>query len=300
MSLTTTATTTTDGTPYSVTYDLADSVDQTTSSIVVTVVVEDDQAASFKRNMLGWSEINGDGTLDRRLPEVAKWGNERKYYCVKLDPVGKTPKITDGQHINNDDGWPEFSVAMYRATFVIPLYTVLSDTDVPGGVGRERHRFCIWTPKLTATNEKIPGGGFKFVDDTLPANGGQISVPEVGVRAGRVIGLQCKWIDVPRFDVVTLSGFMNRINDSDFEMNGELYEVGTVLLTGVAGEQKINSRGHKAYDITFDFAIRADGRNWNKFWKSGTAGYVEISDNGLSTGTKPYDSVTFDLLWSFQ
>lgn len=300
MSLTTTATTTTGGVPYSVAYDLADSVDQTTSSIVVTVVVEDDQAASFKRHMLGWSEINGDGTLDRYLPEVAKWGNERTYYCVKLDPVGKTPLYIDGAIQNNDDGWPEFSVSMYRATFVIPLYTVLGDADVPGGTGRERNRFCVWTPKLTAVNEKIPGGGFKFVDDTLPANGGQISVPEVGVRAGRVIGLQCKWIDVPRFDVVNLSGFMNKINDSDFEMNGETYATGTVLLTGVAGEQKINAHGSKAYDITFDFAIRADGRNWNKFWKSGSAGYVEISDNGLSTGTKPYDTVTFDLLWSFQ
>jgi hypothetical protein len=294
MPLTTTATTTANGIPYSVELDVADQIDQTTSSLTVTLAVQDSEAESFKADMLGWSEITASGGLTRTPPEVAKWGNRRDLYCVKLDPIGKTPLFeTDGDWQRNDDGWPEFDIARYRATFVKPLYQVLGDDDVT----RELDRFCVWKKRVTAQNEKIPGGGFKWVDDVTAAN--RTPVPEVAVRVGRQTVLTCKWIDVPRVDYEILATYCNRINDSDFEMDGTTYETGTLLLTGLDAEPRVNGRNDKSNDITFEFAVRSDGRTWNKFWKSGTAGYVEISSDGTSTGDKPFDTVTFDLLWSF-
>lgn len=292
MPLTTTATTTASGIPYSVEFDLADQIDQTTSSVVVTVSVDDDSAPSFKKDMLGYSTVNGDGSLSRILPEVCKWGTERTHYCVKLDPVLKTPKYTAGVLQLNDDGWPQFDIAKYRATFVVPLYAVLEDDEVSS----ERDRFCVWRRRDTAQNEKIPGGGFKWVSSTASE---RTPVPEVGVRVGRQSEITCKWVDVPRVDYARLDSFCNTVNDSDFVMDGTTYTTGTLLFTGFDAEPKINGRGDKAYDITLSFAVRADGRTWNKFWKSGSAGYVEISSDGTSGGDKPFSSSTFDNIWNF-
>ena len=291
MPLTTTATTTEGGIPYSVEFDIADQIDQTTSSITVTVTVEDSAAESFKRDMIGYSTVGGDGKLVRRLPEVAKWGDKRTHYCVKLDPVMKTPLYTAGVLQLNDDGWPLFDIAKYRATFVVPLYTILSDDERSS----ERERFCVWRRKTTAQNEKIPGGGFYWVD-AVAAN--RTPVPEVGVRVGRQTELTCKWLDVPQVDHDTLSGYCNKINDSDFEMDGTTYTTGTVLFTGYDAEPKINGNGKKAYDITFTFSVRADGRTWNKFWNPAVAGadkYAEVTDGA---GNKLFQTADLNLIWT--
>jgi hypothetical protein len=269
---------------------MADQIDQTTSSITVTVTVEDAAAESFKRNMMGYSIVGGDGKLRRRLPEVAKWGNFRDHYCVKLDPVFKTPLYTDGVLQLNSDGWPQFDIAKYRATFVVPLYTIMSDDERDS----ERERFCVWRRKTTAQNEKIPGGGFYWVD-AVAAN--RTPVPEVGVRVGRQTELTCKWLDVPQVDHETLTSYCNKVNDSAFEMDGTVYPTESVLLTGYDAEPKINGNRDKSYDITFTFAVRSDGRTWNKFWKSGASGYVEISSDGTTGGDKVFETLTFDLLW---
>jgi hypothetical protein len=295
MPITTTALTETDSIPYSVEFDLADEMDQTSNSVSVTVAIADSDCKRFKSAMLGWSEIDKDtGGLIRYLPEPCKWDQANELYCVKLEPLGKTPLYSTGTLQLNDAGWPKFDIARYRATFARPLYQVKSDAEV----SNEQERFCVWMKKVTSINEKIPGGGFRFVDDTKPANT-QVQLPEVGVKVGRQLMLSCKWVDVPRVDYDTLAFYCNKINDGSFEMDGTIYDTGTVLLSGIDTQPRINSRGDKSYDITFEFAIRADGRSWNRFWKSGKEGYVEVSDNGLSTGNKPFDSLVFDLLWSF-
>jgi len=292
MPLTTTATTAASGVGYSVEYDLADSADTTTASLTVTLSCADDDAEQFRADMLGYSEVIG-GTLFRTLPEMAQWDGGSGYYCVRLDPVRKTPLVSAGAAQNNGAGWPKFDIATYRATFAIPLYRVIED----GAVTYEHERFCVWRARTTAQNEKIPGGGFQYIDDVTPAN--RVKINEVGVKTGRQTDLTCKWLDVRFVDYAKLSALCNKINSSAVTWEGTTYDAETVLFTGFDAEPRINGLGVISFDVTFSFSVKTDGRSWNKFWKNGTDKYVEVSSNGQTSGDRPFATADLNTIWSF-
>jgi hypothetical protein len=292
--------------PYAVMHDIRQTSDPTTTGYTASLVVDGIYTFSkgtadlFARDLLGWSEVVNN-VLQRTLPEPC--GRDPRAYCVKLESVAHHPDaLTDGATTVNPDGWPTYDQEAFQATYAIPLYKVLEDADV---IAHEHERFCIWRSKITAQNEKIPGGGFKWIDGSVLAN--RTQVPEVGVKTGRMIELTCKWLDVPMFNYAKLKTLCNKVNNSTVDWNGVQYDPQTVLLTGVDNEPRINAVGDYSYDITFSFAVRTDGRTWNSFWKSGAAGYVEISSDlvqgdglgGTASGRKPFEIAQLNNLWTF-
>jgi hypothetical protein len=209
----------------------------------------------------------------------------------KLWAEGRIPDdLTGGAVTVNSVGWPTYQIESFQATYAIPLYAVLEDDEVT----YEHERFCIWRSKITAQNEKIPGGGFQFVSATASE---RVKVSEVGVKTGRRMDLTCKWLDVPFFDYEFYKTLANTINSAAVTWNGVTYDAETVLLTGIDHEPRVNGVGLRTNDITFSFSVVSDGRTWNKFWKSGSAGYVEISSDGTSGGTKPFTTADLNTLW---
>lgn len=301
MPLTTTATTgqtsTADKTAigYAVGHDIQETDDPQTTGYAVTLTVEGSDSPAFVYEMLGYGEVLNIGTptakLHRVLPEPC--GRDSRAYCVKLESVMHAPDaLTAGATTVNSVDWPTYQIESFRATYAIPLYDVLEDEDVT----YEHERFCIWRSKITAQNEKIPGGGFQWVSGTAAD---RTKVPEVGVKTGRSMEMTCKWLDVPFVYYDIFSTLANCVNASDVTWNGITFTTETVLLTGVDAEPRINVTGNRTYDITFSFAVRTDGRTWNKFWKTGSAGYVEISSDGTTGGTKPFQTADLNLLWTF-
>lgn len=245
-------------------------------------------AGVWLEEMLGRTDILLGGILQRTLPEYCP--HRPTAYAVQADLV----RMIRGEVNTNDDkGWPEFEQAVYRVTYAIPLYDVLEDRVT----AYEHQRFCVWRKRTVATNEKIPGGGFKFIDDAVAAN--RIRLNEVGVKTGRTLEMTCKWIDVPTFDYAILSPLSNRINEESIVLDGVEYPAETVLFIGADEEPRVNASGQHNRDINLTFAIRTDGRTWNKFWKNGTQGYVEVSDDGTSGGARPYAVADLNNIWTF-
>lgn len=280
--------------PYAVHHDIRQTADQNTTGYTVTVSVDGQYTNNgnglFEYDMLGYSDIPSPGVLRRVLPEPC--GRDPRAYCVKLESVGHIPDaLTAGAVTVNSAGWPTYQIESFQATYAIPLYAVLEDDAVT----YEHERFCVWRSKITAQNEKIPGGGFQYVSATASE---RVKVSEVGVKTGRQLELTCKWLDVPFFDYDLFKTLANTINTTAVTWNGMTFDAETVLLTGVDHEPRVNGVGLRTYDITFSFAVRTDGRTWNKFWKSGSAGYVEISSDGTSGGTKPFTTSDLNALWT--
>ena len=178
------------GVPYSVGYDYSQTADPNTVGANVTLFVEGNNSDLFVEEMLGYSEVVG-GNLSRVLPEPCGYyrpglgtGAEgKRMYCVGLASVSHTPTPpVAGVAVVNSEGWLEYDLEAWKATFAVPQYNVLEDEEVQ----YEHERFCVWRMKVTASNEKIPGGGFQYIT----ANKEKVS--EVGVKTGRQLELSCK------------------------------------------------------------------------------------------------------------
>jgi len=280
---------------YAVHHDIQQTSDPTTTGYTVTLTVDGantlGQGSSdlFARDMLGWSSVPLAGVLSRVLPEPC--GRDPRAYCVKLESVMHVPDdLTAGEVTVSPAGWPTYQVESFRATYAIPLYQVKEDDEVT----YEHERFCVWRTKVTAQNEKIPGGAYQRVDGTA-AN--RLPLNEVAVKTGRGFELTCKWLDVPFYDPAHLATLMNKINDADVTWNGVTFAENTVLVTGIDAEPRVNGVGDLVYDYTFSFSVKGDGRTWNKFWqRDGT--YVEVSTDGTAGGSKPFATADLNELWS--
>jgi hypothetical protein len=163
-----------------------------------------------------------------------------------------------------------------------------------GSVLFEHERYVVWKRRGVAENEKIPGGGFKIAPGE-PGAGKQIS--EVGVKTGRTVQLEAKWIDVPFVNYSKIGPLSNKVNAAPVTFNGVTYDAETVLFATWGEDPRVNPFGTATTDITFTFSIRCDGRSWNKFWlKAGASvAYVSVVDDA---GNKPYAAGDLNDLFS--
>lgn len=260
---------------YNQTGDVKEQYGQTANGSGFLLELAYADGGAFLRDMLGYSELNGNEIV-RVLPERSGYDDDQ--YCLQCD-LAKSITYTG----LSADEWPEFERVVYNCQFAAPLYAVLEDDEVE----HEHERFVIWRSRGAANNEQIPGGGFKFTD------GSNAILAQVGVKTGRLIYLQAKWIDVPFLSTNIYFNAANRVNSTEVTWNGSTYAAETVLFESWDSDQRRNPFGELTYDITFNFAVRADGRTWNKFWKSGLSGYVEVSHDGTPGGNKPFS--TYDL-----
>ena len=260
--------------------DFGETADPSSSSYSALCTVAWEDAQDFVEEMLGRTELTIDGKLNRILPEYCP--HKPRAYAMKADLV----KTMTWQQNSAVDGWPEFAQSVYRVTYAVPMYDIKEDEEVT----HEHERFCVWSKRITAQNEKIPGLTYKFASGK-PLN-------EVGVRMGRQLEMTCKWLDVPVFDYAIISDYANKINSSAITLDGTEWDAETVLFVGGSEEPKVNAAGQRNRDISLSFLCRLDGRTWNKFWNPAVAGadkYAEVTDGA---GNKLFQTADLNLIWT--
>lgn len=263
----------------------------TTNGSVFLCEVAYEDSGAFLRDMLGYAEVVGS-SLQRVLPERSLWDDDQ--YAVAANLV-KSITWEDNEegvaagYADPEEGWPRFNRSVYAVTFAAPLYRVREDDEVDA----EYERFVVWREKGVVQNEKIPGGGFKFVT----AN--KEPLYEVAVKVGRTLQLTAKWLDVPEIDVERLTGYCNKVNNDTLEWNGRTYAADTVLFDSFDVEPRNNSFGDPTNDVTLNFLVRIDGRTWNHFWLSGANGYVLVTSDGTLAGDRPFEGANLNAVWEF-
>lgn len=255
-------------------------------------------AADFLDDMLGWPLVVG-GVLQRTLPERCPYAPTQ--YAVKADlvrafgnPYDPAPFASPDASVLGDNAWPDFGTAIYRVTFARPLFDVLEDPDSGGS---EMSRHVIRRRKIVPQNEKWPGASYKFVNDAITADK-RIPLSEVGVRTGRMIQYQMKWLEVPLTAVLETNQLAcaNKVNDVTFDGR---YPAETVLFESMDSEPRTTARGDLVSDITYNFLVRADGRTWNKFWSRSNGGFTSVTIDGSSGGTKMFQTADLTKLFKF-
>jgi len=271
--------------------DIKEVYNQTSSTTTVICEIAFEDSIVFLYHMLGYSQKIGT-YLSRVCPEVCGWNPNQ--YAMSAELV---KALTWTGDLPLSDDWPGFTRLQYAVTFGAPLYEIIEDpVPLSGSSFDESKRFTVWKKKGAASNEKIPGGAFKIINDALPPNGGQTPIGEVGVRTGRTVSLEAKWLDVPYVNYLGISALANKINDGPVTFDGERYEAETVLFESWSQEPKRNAFGERTFDITFNFLVRQDERTWNEFWKAdGT--FAKVSSDGTSSGNKVFQVGTLENLF---
>ncbi len=260
---------------------------QETSGLSIDCEVAAADRSLWFQDMLGWAIADAASPTGMRrvLPERCGLEDYEDHYCMQLDRTA-TIRGSSVDEVLLDEDWPTFERLRYRASFVRPLYAILEDDPAETD---ESYRYCIWERKLTAENEKIPGGGFHFADNQV--------VEQVAIRVGRCFEIRCTWVDVPEVPLTRITNCINRINNAALTLNDVTYATETVLFKGVDEKRRRNAYGGYTYDITYTFLVRADGRTWNELWRVNAAGNVVYEAPTDAAGNKIYSTVSLAQLW---
>ena len=260
------------------------------TSATVTVICETAFATSerFLQHMLGRA-TRKPTYIERMLPEVSLWGPftlNPVHYALSADAVkfiGWTGKVDP-----LDKAWPAYDRVQYAVTYGAPLYE-LSEDNVGGVTTDESTRFVLWSKNGAASNERIPGNSFKFI------NANKDPIGETGIRTGRTVSLEAKWLDVPYVNYTRIAAISNRINAAAVTFDGQTYPAETVLFESWSEAKKRDVFGQRVSDVTFKFLVRQDldstgaQRTWNKFWtKDGLT--VEVSSDGTTGGVRVFQT----------
>lgn len=256
-------------------------------SALCTCTYEDSDL--FLAEMLGYSKKIGT-QLQRVLPERSGWdfGNTDVIHYAMDARLVKCLNWQDNDAIS---GWPVYGEMVYLVTFAAPLYEVKEDDEV----FYEHERFCVFTKRGTASNEKIPGGSLIFPSDGVKLN-------EVGVKTGRTTSLAVKWCDVPYVNYAKLSTLANKVNQSGFSLDGTTYTAETVLFENWSEDKRVNAFGKRVVDLTLNYTVRVDGRSWNTVWRKAAGGgltYEAPTYDGTLGGDKTFATADLNECFSF-
>jgi hypothetical protein len=274
------------------------------NTVSIFAFVDWDYRNYFVQDMLGHSFMLGTpGTSSRQmirvLPEQCPFlldnNNAADLFGSLYAASCELVKSVTWRNNTAPNDWPKYTKAVYKVTFASVLYPVLGEDQITS----EKDRYTIFTPRGESKEEKIPGGGYKFADGTARV------VQEVGTLTGRLVKLECKWLDVPEIPYSNLLLYSNKVNDDVLTLDGVDYVAETVLFENWAALPRMSPLGKKTYDLTYNFLIRSDGRSWNKFWnttaaKAGFADpYTVITSDGTTGGTKPYITGPIQKIFQF-
>lgn len=274
--------------------DISREYGTTSATTTVLCTIAFDKTEYFLYEMLGYSTHDGSN-LKRMLPEqmpylgVGRYSNGAGQYALSAKLHKNMGGWTSRDLVNK--GWPNFQNSVWSVTFGAPLYRVKEDAEVT----YEHERFCIFKTRGVAENEKIPGGGF-FIKAGEPDAGKPVN--EVGIKTGRTVQLEIKWIDVPYVNYTKISGIANKVNAADWVVNGITYKAQTVLFQTWVAEPRINAFGSFTNDITFTYSIRQDDRTWNKFWLLTSSGVKNVGVEDAA-GLPPFATGNMNDAFSF-
>ncbi len=298
------------------------------------------------RDMVGEVEVTRPGStylLNRYVPEIVQYGDGRKQFCTIVDQLeqGGNPTDVIGQFNFQQavNFWPKTLWCKYRTVFESPPYAILSTSDltaISAAAGdyagaKELYRYCVRTRKTYSREQPIPAastaGGFKVIDDAVPAN--RKPIGQVGFKVVSMADITIKWVrvpigwpppvgydaDVPGIGLVTWPPLVNpvvlditkqrtrdtykgTINADWFDCaapDGLCIPPGELLYIGYDDSNKyIDAAGDWVTDITFTFRQKEGG--WNKFL-SALGEWKEVSLDGTSGGARPYGTNNFNNLF---
>lgn len=305
------------------------------------------------REMVGQVVVTyrtGVMALKRFIPEPIRYdfGTERIQFCTLVDQVEQAGKVGSEEDIfaSNLSGWPICRWSKYRVTWESLPYAILDDgksvyalpdmADIVSGAGayagaRELYRYIVRTRKTYSREQPIPAasvaGGFKTIDDAVPAN--RKPIGQIGFRVVSMADVQYKWVRVPvgwppptgyvppntaapwppPFNPAAFAPSANlRARDrfigttnSDWwdcaAADGYCWAPETLLYLGYDDSNKYyDAAGDWVCDVVYSFKYKEGG--WNKFLNAKGA-WVEVSLTGTTAGARPYSTNNFDALFEY-
>lgn len=299
-----------------------------------------DDSADWVRDMVGEVKVVKPGStalLQRYIPEALGFGDGRVQFCSICDQTeqGEEPNGAGSNFANELTGWPQTKWCKYKVVFEAFPYAVIDDAAVAviqAGAGAwagapELYRYVVRTRRTYSREQPIPAastaGGFKIIDDAVPAN--RKPIGQVGFRVVAMADVTYKWVRVPvawpppvgyagsispwppAFNPVALDpatvkrtrdSFIGTINSTSFDCaapDGYCWDEGVLLYTGYDDSHKYwDAAGNWVCDVIFSFKFKEGG--WNKFL-SARGEWKAVSLDGTSTGTRPYATNDFNALF---
>lgn len=261
---------------------------------VIDCRVDANESFDWITDMVGRSYMSGT-TLRRDLPEQNPF--DVNQWCTKVEQI-------DQGGINDDDtlsdaasGWPFTKWQRYRCTFEGMPFAMRDDAAADSyattqSSKAELSRYVVRGQRTYAKEQQIPGGAFKIVDDGTAAN--RLPLMQTGFKTrvfGDVTYTLVRW-PVTNFPA-EWKNHRGKINSAAFDASsgsgeGYAWAAGELLYVGYDDNNKyFDANEDWVADVVLQFKFCQGG--WNYFLNSSGA-LVEVSTDGLSSGTKPYST----------
>jgi len=322
-----------------------------------------DSSATWIKEMVGEVKVAKQSSsllLKRYVPEPLQYNlfgdgaDSRVQFCSMVDQVEQGGNTSNTNFAQADSNWPQTDWVKYRATWEVFPYAIIDDSlnigslpsmvDIAAGAApyqgaQELYRYVIRQRKTYSREQPIPAastaGGFKVIDDAVPAN--RKPIGQVGFRVVGMADVVYKWVRIPIgwpptigylptdpanpwppvFNPAaadpttkkrTRDTFVGTINDDWFDVaapDGYAWPPGTLLYLGFDDSTRYyDAAGDWVCDVVFTFKAKCSADNagliggWNHYLTAAGA-WKEVSLDGLSTGTKPYKTNNFNNLFQW-
>lgn len=311
--------------------------------------------ARWIKDMVGEVSVVASGSqgarlrLRRYIPEPLAYGffsdDNRVQFCSIADQT-ECGGTSDGVNFSSPGSkWPATDWYKYRAVFENFPYAILDEapigslpslTDIATAAGpfagaRELYRYVIRSRKTYSREQPIPAastaGGFKVIDDAVPAN--RKPIGQVGFRVVGMADVTYKWVRVPvgwpptigyvapnpanpwppKFNPAavdpstkrrTRDTFKGTINNDWWDcaaVDGYCWAPGELLYLGFDDSFRyFDAAGDWVCDVLFTFKAKEGG--WNSYLDA-TGLFKEVSLTGTSAGRRPYETNDFNSLFEY-
>lgn len=317
-----------------------------------------DDSVAWIKDMVGEVTVVAVGSvtptllLRRHVPEPLRYNDfgsgsdTRVQFCMMVDQVaqgGHQGSAPMAQVVSN---WPQVDWCKYRTTWEALPYAILdyaspigalpAMADIVSAAGSyagapELYRYVVRTRRTYSREQPIPAastaGGFKVIDDAVPAN--RKPIGQVGFRVVSMADITYRWVRVPvgwppplgwtgftasnpwppAFNPAALNPATNRrardsyvgtINHDWFDCaapDGYCCAPGTMLYRGFDDSAKYyDAAGDWVCDVTFQFQWKEGG--WNSILNA-KGEWKAVSLDGTSAGTRPYQTSDMNNLFRY-
>lgn len=253
------------------------------------LVVDWDDSALFKEDMLGFSEVQGD-FLYRQIPEVHPLNFNQ--YCVDVNLVE-----VEGPHETDflPDGHVRWERCIYECTYRALKFDIIPNDHINTlETDCELQRYVVRRRKWAFEQQKIPGGQYVWDRAGHETNGTQYQGgQEVPARPFIIEQWEYTWMQIPREAVPTaaIRSCANKVNNAVFDQFKGNFPAGTLLFLGVDEEVYFDQGDREMVNLKYLFAYRVE--EWNKYMAAdGSYQYLKNSaNNNRVFGTALFDSL---------
>jgi len=265
---------------------------------VVVCRVLSNSAWDWVTDMVGETYFQSN-TLRRHLPERNPF--EESQWCTKVEQLDQGGLVSGTTFADLASGWPLTDWIRYRVTFEAMPFEMKTDAEADAFGNPELERYVIRGQRCFAKEQQIPAGAFKLVDDAVSAN--RLPLLQTGFRT-RVYGdVTYTWVRVPVANLpLERFSLRGKLNSTLFDaagasaLSGYSWGIGDLLYVGFDDNNRYyDANADWVCDLVYTFRYAQGG--WNFFLNS-SGELKEVSLDGLSSGTKPYQSTDLHSLFT--